>query len=48
MEILQNLNNEGRTIILITHDEIVAQKAKRVVKIVDGKIEEDVKNEEKR
>ena len=48
MEILQNLNKEGRTIILITHDEKVAQKANRSVKIIDGKIEEDLRYEKER
>ena len=48
MEILQNLNKEGRTIILITHDEKVAQKANRIVKIIDGKIEEDLRYEKER
>lgn len=36
LNILQELNNRGRTIILITHDASVAQKAKRQIKVVDG------------
>ena len=40
MELLQNLNKEGQTIILITHDINVAKKAKRIVRIADGKLYE--------
>lgn len=40
MELLQNLNEEGQTIILITHDINVAKKAKRIVIIADGKLYE--------
>lgn len=42
MRILNELWQEGRTIILITHDNDIAQSAKRVVKILDGKIVSDV------
>lgn len=38
MHILEKLNNEGRTIILVTHDEEVAMHAKRIVTIRDGEI----------
>jgi putative ABC transport system ATP-binding protein len=38
MKLLQDLNDEGQTIILITHDINVAKKAKRVVRISDGKL----------
>ncbi len=41
MEILQELNAEGRTVILITHDNEIAARARRVIKIKDGHIEED-------
>lgn len=41
MAILKGLNEEGRTVILITHDDDIAEQAKRVIKIKDGKIEED-------
>ena len=36
--ILNRLNDEGKTIVLITHDEAVAAEARRMIKIVDGKI----------
>lgn len=44
MEILRKLHTEGRTVILITHDDKIAQSAKRIIRIMDGKIESDSKN----
>lgn len=41
MEQLKLLNDKGQTIILITHDITVAKKAKRIVKILDGKLEKE-------
>ena len=41
MDILKGLHKEGRTVILITHDNEIAAQAKRVIKIKDGKIESD-------
>ena len=38
MEQLKQLNENGQTIILITHDINVAKKAKRIIKILDGKL----------
>lgn len=42
--ILKNLHKSGRTVILITHDNGIAAQAKRVVRIMDGKIESDMIN----
>lgn len=36
--LLQELNGDGRTIVLITHDNSIAVKAKRIVRLADGKI----------
>lgn len=41
MEILKSLHEEGRTVILITHDNEIAKQAKRVIKIIDGEIVQD-------
>lgn len=41
IDFLINLNNQGNTIILITHDNSIAAKAKRVIRIHDGKITYD-------
>ena len=44
MGILARLHEEGRTVILITHDPSIAAQAKRAVKIIDGKIVSDTGN----
>ncbi len=41
MDIFQKLNEEGITIIQVTHSEENAQRGKRIVKVVDGAIESD-------
>lgn len=41
MEILQRLNKEGNTIILVTHETYTAEHAKRIIRIKDGEIESD-------
>lgn len=46
MDILKGLHKAGRSIILITHDNEIAEQAKRVVRILDGKIVEDYYNKE--
>ena len=40
MELFHELNDEGRTIIMITHDINIAKHAKRIVRILDGNISE--------
>lgn len=40
MDIFANLNSQGKTIIIVTHDQKVADKMGRIVHIVDGKIQE--------
>ena len=46
MEILKELHAEGRTVILITHDNEIAARARRIIRIMDGKIVDDVMNAE--
>ncbi|MDE6063417.1 MAG: ABC transporter ATP-binding protein [Lachnospiraceae bacterium] len=41
MEIMKTLHKEGRTVILITHDNEIAAQAERIIKIKDGHIESD-------
>ena len=43
--ILKKMHQSGRTVILITHDNGIAAQARRVVRIMDGKIESDTINE---
>lgn len=38
LNIFQELNEEGQTIIIVTHDINIANKCKRIIKIVDGKV----------
>lgn len=50
LNLLKEINEEGNTVVLITHDNFIAQQAKRIVRLHDGKIIEDkipevVKNE---
>jgi putative ABC transport system ATP-binding protein len=40
MELFQNLNDDGHTIIMITHDHKVARHARRIVNIIDGELTE--------
>ena len=41
MNLFKNLNKEGQTIILITHEEDIARQSKRIINIKDGLIESD-------
>ncbi len=45
MQLFKELNDEGRTIIMITHDTNIAKYSERVVNILDGRICEGVVNE---
>jgi putative ABC transport system ATP-binding protein len=41
LRIFAHLNEEGRTVVLITHEPDVAEQAKRVISLSDGEIAED-------
>lgn len=41
MELFESLNEEGVTIVMITHDRSIASKAKRIIHIIDGVITEE-------
>ena len=43
MNLFKELNNQGQTIILITHEEDIARQSKRIINIRDGLIESDLK-----
>ena len=45
IRIINDLWHEGRTIILITHDDSIAEKARRVIRISDGRIVDDKIND---
>lgn len=44
MKILHELKDEGRTVIVITHDNEIAEEAERVIRVRDGKVVEDYIN----
>lgn len=48
MAIFQRLNEDGHTIVMITHEPYIAQYAKRIVHLKDGKIVDDSINHKKR
>jgi len=48
MAIFQKLNNQGRTIVMITHEHDIARHAKRIIHIKDGKIIEDGNNHQQK
>ena len=41
MELFEKLNEEGVTIVMITHDKEIASCAKRVIHIIDGVVSEE-------
>ncbi len=40
MELFEEINHNGRTVVMITHDKNIASHAKRIVHIIDGKLTE--------
>ena len=48
MAIFQEINKKGHTIVMITHEPDIAEHAKRVIYVRDGKVVKDVKNAKQR
>ena len=46
MDLIQKINQEGKTILVVTHEEDIAQMCKRIVRLKDGVIVEDTKVEQ--
>lgn len=44
MAIFRELNEDGKTIILVTHESEVADQAKRIIRMLDGKVFDDVRS----
>ncbi len=47
MKFLQDLNDQGKTIIMVTHELETAEHAKRIIKIKDGEVFQDIKVHQK-
>ena len=47
MKIFDELHEKGNTIILVTHEEYIAEHADRTIHLFDGKVKEDVRNGKK-
>lgn len=45
MNIFEEINKKGNTVILVTHEEDIARHARRIVRLRDGLVETDVENE---
>lgn len=45
MQIFQDIHNAGNTVIIVTHEEDIAQHAHRIIRLRDGLVENDVMNE---
>jgi putative ABC transport system ATP-binding protein len=45
LDLFDQINAAGRTVVVITHEDEVAKRAKRIVRMLDGKIVSDVANE---
>lgn len=48
LETFKNLNQKGRTIILVTHEKYIAEQAKRIISLKDGEIISDTKNQKEK
>ena len=44
MQIFKDLHEAGNTVVIITHEKDIAERAKRIVHIRDGNIAEDIRN----
>lgn len=44
MELMENIHQQGNTVIVVTHEEDIARRAKRIVRLRDGVIESDQPN----
>jgi putative ABC transport system ATP-binding protein len=48
ISLFQKLNEQGKTVVLVTHEQDIAEHTQRIIKISDGKIAADFRNENMR
>lgn len=44
MELFNAIHNEGNTVVMVTHEEDIAQNAERIIRLLDGRIDSDTKS----
>ena len=47
ISLLEELNNEGKTLVVVTHERHIEKRARRIIRIKDGMVEHDSKNNSK-
>jgi putative ABC transport system ATP-binding protein len=45
MKILEDIHKQGNTVILVTHEPDIAEHAHRIIRLRDGEVESDIKND---
>jgi len=46
LRLLESLNGDGKTIIMVTHEPDVGARTRRIVRLLDGRVQSDQRNEE--
>jgi putative ABC transport system ATP-binding protein len=44
MNLFNDIHLKGNTIIVVTHEEVIAQNARRIIRLMDGEVEADINN----